>query len=215
MCPDDARLDPAERWDRRWSERRIQEPAAFVESTSRFLPKEGRAIDVAGGAGRHALWLAEQGLEVTLADVSQVALDRARELARERGLEIEVVRRDLESKGLPAGSWRVILIHHFLDRDVLGSAPGALEPRGVLIFCQPTVRNLERHERPDRRYLLEEGELAVLVAEMRLEVLLLEEGWGAEGRHEARLVARRPAAQGRAITRVSAGSARGARSRRA
>ncbi len=76
---------------------------------------------------------------------------------------------------------------------MLAAAPGALEPHGLLIFCQPTVRNLERHERPARRYLLEEGELAALAAGMALEVLLLEEGWGEEGRHEARLVARKPA----------------------
>jgi hypothetical protein len=58
------------------------------------------------------------------------------------------------------------------------------------VFCQPTLRNLERHARPGRPYLLVEGELPTLV--QGLEVLQYEEGWLEEGRHEARLVARSP-----------------------
>ena len=158
----------------------------------RFLPRSGRALDVAGGAGRHAVWLAERGLKVTIVDASQIALDHAGRRAASRKVPLTTVRRDLEAGGLVGGLWDVVLMYHFLDRAVLASAPGALERRGVLIFCQPTLRNLERHDRPGPQYLLEEGELADLVAGWRLEVLLLEETWGVEGRHEARFVGRRP-----------------------
>ncbi len=162
----------------------------MVES-SRFVPRSGRALDIAGGAGRHAVWLAERGLEVTLVDVSQVALDHAGRLAADRRVSLTTVRRDLEADGLVGGLWDVVLIHHFLDRAVLASAPQALERGGVFIFCQPTLRNLERHDRPGPQFLLEEGELADLVSGWPLQVLLLEENWGVEGRHEARFVGRR------------------------
>ena len=151
-------------------------------------------MDVAGGAGRHAVWLAEQGLTVTLADISRVALDRAERLAAERQVALITAHRDLEADGLPTGPWDVILIHHFLDRPILAAAVNALEQGGVLIFCQPTLRNLERHERPGSQFLLGEGELAEMVSGWPLEVLLLDEGWGTDGRHEARLVGRRPLA---------------------
>ena len=183
---------PAQRWNRRWSRRApLVEPASFVVGAARFLPASGAVIDVAGGTGRHALWLARKGYEVTLVDVSPVALGSAVESGAAQGLSLEVVLRDLEADGLPQGSWDVILIHHFLDRAVLAACPARLNPGGVLVFVQPTVRNAERHERPSARFLLAEGELATLVSEWDLEMLVLEEGWGAEGRHEARYVGRR------------------------
>jgi SAM-dependent methyltransferase len=54
-------------------------PNVFVEQICADLPP-GRALDVAGGEGRNALWLADHGWEATIADWSQVALDRAARL---------------------------------------------------------------------------------------------------------------------------------------
>lgn len=195
MEPAKPATDASSRWDRRWARRSESTvAAAFVVDSGRFLPRSGRALDVAGGAGRHAVWLAERGLTVTLVDVSQVALDRAKQLAAGRRVRLRTVQRDLEADGLVAGQWEVVLIHHFLDRAVLASAPDALERGGVLIFCQATSRNLERHDRPGPQFLLEEGELADVISGWSLEVLVLEESWGVEGRHEARFVGRRPLA---------------------
>jgi tellurite methyltransferase len=106
-------------------------------------------------------------------------------------VEVSTIERDLEEQGLPDGEWDVILIHHFLDRAMLASAPESLRPGGLLAFCQPTVRNLERHERPSRRYLLDEGEIGELAAASGLEPLMLDEGWRASGWHEGWFVGRR------------------------
>jgi hypothetical protein len=65
-----------------------------------------------------------------------------------------------------------------------------LAPGGLLLFCQATVKNIERHPKPPRGYLIEEGELPRLV--QGLDIVRYEEGWLEEGRHEARIVARRP-----------------------
>lgn len=183
-----------DRWDEIWAERGGRtEPSAFVLSAARLLPAAGVALDVAGGTGRHAVWMAEQDLDVSIVDASPVGLEMAEALALSRGVSIRSIVQDLELEGLPRGTWDVVLIHHFLDREVLSSVPSALNPGGVLLFCQPTVRNLERHDRPGRRFLLEEGELGALVETMPLDIELLEESWGEQGRHEARLVGRRPA----------------------
>lgn len=185
--------EDAERWDRRWLDRGPPGPpaAALVEREAR-LPRSGRALDLAGGNGRHALWLAERGLEVTLADVSTVALEVALRTAGRRGLVLGCVRADLEEEGLPRGPWDLVLIHHFLDRGVLAGVREVLAPGGRLLMVHPTRRNLERHPRPSARFLLEEGELPGLLP--GLEVLEYEEGWGTEGRHEAVVVAALPAA---------------------
>jgi SAM-dependent methyltransferase len=139
---------------------------------------------VAGGAGRHARWLASRGLEVTLVDVSDVALSSAPP-------GVTTIRLDLEREPLPLGPWDVILVHHFLERALLPVLPAVLAPGGILAYAHMTRRNLERHAHPSATYLLEEGELRRSLG-AALDVITCEEGWTAEDRHEVRLVARRP-----------------------
>jgi tellurite methyltransferase len=62
---------------------------------------------------------------------------------------------------------------------------------GMLAICHPTRTNLERHEKPSARFLLDEGELRDLLGDLSL--LEYEESWGKDGRHEARMLASRSA----------------------
>ncbi|HET9596281.1 MAG TPA: methyltransferase domain-containing protein [Anaeromyxobacteraceae bacterium] len=180
-----------EHWNARYGEAEaIPAPSPFVESLAAVLPARGRAIDLGGGSGRHALWLARRGLTVTLADVSDVALARAEAAARAEGLTLAPLRVDLEAEAIPPGPWDVVLCTYFLHRPLLAAIPGALAPGGLAAVAHATRKNLERHPRPGPAHLLEEGELPRLLP--GLEVLRYEEGWLEGGRHEARLVARRP-----------------------
>ncbi len=184
-------------WEGRWKDRVELKlpPAAWLVAQEDRLPKacppiSGRALDWAGGDGRHALWLAELGWQVTLADIAPTALSAARERAEVRGLCIETVPIDLSCSSPPGGPWDLILCFHYLDRGIARCALELLTPGGLLIWVHQTRRNLERHDRPPEHFLLEEGELARLLPP--LEVVHLEEGWGEEGRHEARAIARAP-----------------------
>jgi SAM-dependent methyltransferase len=192
--PSAPRSDAA-RWDAR---HRAQTgplaPSAFLQSVADVLPRPvpgqpaPRALDVAGGRGHNALWLARRGLDVTLADVSSVALERAREAAAAAGLALRLVAVDLEREPPPPGPFELVVSLNFLCRPLVRAVPGLLVPGGVLVYLQPTRRNLERNAAPSARHLLDDGELPGLVAGLR--VLRYEEGWF-DGRHEARLVARR------------------------
>lgn len=164
-------------------------PSAFLVSLADRLPTRGRALDLAGGAGRNGLWLAERGLDVTITDISTVGLGIAQQRAAERRLSVTTLERDLAADGLPAGPWDVIVSVLYLERSLFPSLPGALRPGGVFVMVQPTVTNLERHTKPPRAFLLESGELASLVS--GLDVLELTEGWTEDGFCEAHLFARR------------------------
>jgi len=192
-----------EKWNAIYERRgpAVAKPAAFLEEAREVLPPGGAALDLAGGRGRNALWLAGRGFDVTLADISAVALEHAQASASAAGLSLSTVEIDLDTISDDADgrdhdplgrSWDVVLLFHFLDRALLATISRLLVPGGVLLFCQPTVRNLEAHERPSRRFLLEEGELETLL-DPSLEIVSLVEDWSSEGRHEARLVARRRA----------------------
>lgn len=184
-------------WEDRWKDRVGLKlpPSVWLVDRADRLPKPrhpdlGRALDWAGGDGRHALWLAELGWQVTLADIAPTALAAARDRALERGLSLETVPLDLSRTSPPGGPWDLILCFHYLDRGIARRAHELLTPGGLLIWVHQTRRNLERHARPPEHFLLEEGELARLLPP--LEVVHLEEGWGEEGRHEARAIARAP-----------------------
>lgn len=180
-----------DKWDAKYraGSHRSTRVSPFLESLDDVLPRSGRAIDVAGGAGRNALWLAERGLDVTVADVSEVGLAIAAERASAAGLSITTLVVDLEEESFPEGPWDLIVSVCFLQRSLFALYPEVLAPNGLLVFLQPTVVNLERHERPPRSFLLEQGEAASLIS--GLTIVSLTEGWTEDGHHEARVVARK------------------------
>ena len=184
------------KWDRKHSARGFfpPEPSELLTAHQAYLqqPHAGaKALDVAGGSGRHALWLAESGFAVTLTDISETALQIARDEAAARGLDLTTICEDLETDPFPPGPWQVILCFHYLNRPLFAQFASQLTPDGVLVFVQPTVRNLARHPRPSRSFLLDEGELQSLAAENGLKTIVHEEGWSKAGRHEAVLIAGR------------------------
>src|SRR5574337_1309843 len=84
-------------WDERYAAHELvwsAEPNVFVaEVTGGLAP--GRALDLACGEGRNAIWLAGLGWRVTGADFSDVALGKAAELAASRGVEVDWVVADV------------------------------------------------------------------------------------------------------------------------
>jgi SAM-dependent methyltransferase len=179
-----------EKWNAKYAvEIPPREPSLVLVGLADKLPQRGLALDVAGGGGRHAIWLAQRGLDATLADISAAALAIARQRAREAGVPIQIVETDVEESGLPRGPWDLIVSVCFLHRPLYAEYPAALAVGGMLAIVQPTHRNLERHAKPPRDYLLADGELPSLVS--GLEVVYYEEGWLADDRHDAVIVARR------------------------
>lgn len=168
--------------ERSWDERYRQEeagpersPALFLVAHRHLLPPRGRALDVAMGAGRNALYLASLGYEVTGIDVSGVAVARCREEAARRGLPIEALHADLESYRLPRTAYDVVINFYYLQRDLAPQMEAALRPGGVLVFETLTTEQRQFGWGPRREEsLLRPGELPSLFPS--LEVLAYREG---------------------------------------
>jgi len=172
-----------QKWDAKYAaeESAWREPSAVLLSLAKFLPSRGRALDVAGGAGRNALWLAQRGLNV--------GLDLARQRATAVGQTIETIEIDLEQSTLPRGPFDLILSICYLWRTLFKQFPDSLTPGGVLAIIQPTLKNLERNEKPPAAFLLQPGELRELAGS--LEIVHYSEDWSADDRHDAVLIARK------------------------
>jgi hypothetical protein len=178
-------------WDNRYRERSAPAaPAAFVTvELAPLLGPPGRALDLAGGAGRHGVWLAERGWSTNMVDTSEVAIALAAERATAVGVDVRILHSDLTADALPNGPWDLVLIVHYLQRDLFSPAIERLADDGLIAFSIATARNLERRERPPLPYVLQEGEAPSLVD--GLQILHYAEGWSIEDRHEARVVARK------------------------
>ena len=182
-----------EHWDQRYTTEgaRNPEPAVFLVEVAGRFPPEAEILDVGGGSGRNAIWLASRGHRVTVVDISVEGLRLARAAADAAGVEIATIVGDLDSAPLPHGPWDVIVDFHFVKRHLFPQFKEVLRPGGLLVFCRATTKNLERNERPPRPYLLEQGEGWDLLA--GFELLIAREGWSVEGRHEFEALAQRPA----------------------
>src|SRR5450755_991540 len=94
--------DERERWNRKYGEApgawMVSDsflPWAFSEYILPLFPRAGSALDLAGGAGRHAIWLAKQGWEVTLIDISETGVEQARQNAGPLASHVRFVVDDL------------------------------------------------------------------------------------------------------------------------
>jgi len=179
-----------ERWDRIWREAGSADLAAptWLAELDAELPRAGRALDVAAGAGRIALYWAVRGLDTLAIDISESGLSRTREAAARASLRLRTRAIDLEREAIGESGFAAISCFHYLQRDLFPALVERLAPYGVLVGEIATVRNLERRERPSRRFLLEPNELLRLCAP--LEIVFYREGWEGD-RCQARVVARR------------------------
>lgn len=184
-----------ERWNARWRKRAadLDDAAGFLVEHAAHLPARGKALDLAGGAGRNAIWLARRGLEVTLVDVSDVALDKAEQRAKRVGVagQMRFLRVDLEGPLPFAPLFDLVVVVSYLDRERRDSFAELLVDDGIVAASNPTVTNLERHAKPSHQYLVERGELANWVCGLGLELLVTHEDWTEDGIHTASVIARK------------------------
>jgi SAM-dependent methyltransferase len=166
-------------------------PSDWLLRWQHLLAPGSTALDVACGAGRHARWLAAQGLNVT-------AIDRdSRALAGLSGVDsVTTWCADLEAGDwpLPGRQFDLVLVTNYLWRPLFGTLIDAVAPGGLLIY-ETFALGQETVGRPSRaEFLLAPGELLTLT-QPGLQVLGYEDGWSADDplRRLQRACARKPA----------------------
>ncbi len=136
-------------WNQRWEERGHHYqggPSGVLTAELASMPP-ARALDLACGGGRNAIWLAKHGWRVTAVDFSDTALDLARKLAAERGVEVEWVGADVREYEPEPGAFDLVLVCYLHvpaaeRRAVLARAASALAPGGTLVVLGHDLANL-------------------------------------------------------------------------
>ena len=106
---------------------------AYREFIEPVFPHAGYALDLAGGLGRHAIWLAQRGWRVKLLDISEIGMSRARERAGNSADRIEFEVADA-ADFVASEQYDLVLVFFFLERGVFPRLLNALRPGGVLIY---------------------------------------------------------------------------------
>ena len=109
-------------------------PTILLVETVEKLPA-GRAIDLACGAGRNAVYLAERGWTVTAVDGSERAVELVEQRAAASGVRVHTRVNDLTSPdcSMPPDAYDLVLIAYYLQRDLFAKAKAAVRPGGVII----------------------------------------------------------------------------------
>ncbi|GEM90269.1 class I SAM-dependent methyltransferase [Oceanithermus desulfurans] len=150
---------------------------AFVVRAYGFLLPEGEVLDLAGGTGRNAFFLACRGHRVFLLEKSPVAVERVRAMAQRRRAAVHALVADLEAApdDLPPGPFTGVVVSYFVSRPLMKRLAPRLKPGGLVLVEGFNRSEALRRGRPDSPHYWEPGEL------MRppggLELLAAGEGW--------------------------------------
>jgi len=195
MVPE--RLPPRRRWNERYASLppdARREPVPFVAGCLAQLPVSGRALDIATGAGRHAIALARHGLQVDAVDISAQGIALAQQRLSEAQLpaaRIQFIIADIERPWLPCARYDVVLVSFFLHRPLFPLIRERLRPGGRLIYESfTTAQQIAPNNQPIRsHFMLKPNELRTAFSDF--EILQYDEGLH-HGKETAQLLARKP-----------------------
>jgi SAM-dependent methyltransferase len=139
-----------------------------VRAASLFAP--GRALDVACGAGRHALLLAERGWSVTAVDASRVAIELLQARAVGRGLALDARVADLERGEfvIEADCYDLIVLTCYLQRELFPALRAGVKAGGAIVAVIALADDDPQVRPMNPAFLLQAGELRSQFADWEL-----------------------------------------------
>jgi 2-polyprenyl-3-methyl-5-hydroxy-6-metoxy-1,4-benzoquinol methylase len=185
------------RWDKRFGRKEFalgKEPNPFLKKHIHLLSR-GKALDLATGEGRNAVFLGENGFEVEAVDISEKGLKKARELAREKGVKVNARLVDLDHYQIQKERYDLIASFYFLKRRLIPKIRKGVRKGGKIIFETYLLehRTLAAGGPRQAKYFLKPNELLRFFKDFR--ILFYREGIFKEGgkrKAVASLIAEKP-----------------------
>ncbi|MBT4492740.1 MAG: class I SAM-dependent methyltransferase [Gammaproteobacteria bacterium] len=143
-------MEKRNRWNERYASKELLWSAGPNELFADLIGelKPGKALDVATGEGRNALWLAEQGWDVDAIDFSNVAIEKGKQVAEARKVAVNWIVDDVSSFGFDLGHYDLVAVLYLHtskeERSVwLGRTIEAVKPGGSFIYIAHDPSNVE------------------------------------------------------------------------
>jgi tellurite methyltransferase len=161
-------------WDEKWMERQSQrelneQPHHLVVEFAAKL-SSGRALDLACGVGRHSIYLAERGWQVTAVDSSKVAIEILSKAAAEKDLPIDAHFADLElgEFTIEPNTYDLVVNCCYLQRDLFPAIKAGVKVSGCVLVVIAMADNDPAVKPMNSRFLLQPGELRAQFADWEL-----------------------------------------------
>jgi len=166
----------------------------FLRGHIALLPK-GKALDLAAGEGRNAVFLAQHGFKVDAVDISEIGLRKTQELAGKRTVRVHTILADLDTYQIKRGEYDLITNFYFLNRNIIPKMKRGLKKGGVVIFETYLLEHRRLHTGGPKnpKYFLKPNEPLRLFKGFR--ILVYREGIFEEGGKRkaiASLIAQKP-----------------------
>lgn len=137
-------------WNDRYADKDLVWSAGPNELFAREVQglKPGKAMDVACGEGRNAIWLAEQDWDVTAIDFSDVAIEKGKQIAAKRGVNVNWIAEDVSAWKLPEHEFdlvAVLYLHTTIDErnQWLENVISSVKPSGTFVYIAHDPDNIE------------------------------------------------------------------------
>ena len=149
------------------SHEHTSEPSQFLVENLEILPR-GRALDVAMGSGRNAIYLAKSGFEVEGVDVSPESVSAALSASGKAGVTIKAQVVDLESGYQIANdSYEVVICFNYLQRSLIPQIKDGLRRGGMVVYETFIVDQAQFGKPTNPDYLLKHNELLEMFRDFR------------------------------------------------
>jgi len=184
-----------ESWNERYASGKYSsaEPHKLLVEIADEIKKPAKALDLACGTGRNAIYLAEKGWQVTAVDNSSVGIEIAKQRAAEKGVEVEFRVADLE-KGefaIEAGAYDLIGDFYYLQRNLFEAMKAGVKAGGIIISTIHIYGDAEEAG----EFLLKTGELREFFRDFEIlhyhETSLTDEDAGDHHHRTAEIIARK------------------------
>ena len=164
-------------WDKLYSETdgAPAAVAAVLEENEHLLPATGEALEIACGRGANAIFLARKGLNALAWDTSSVAVEQINYRAKSESLHLIAEVRDVVNEPPQSDSFDVIVVTHFLDRELAPRIVAALKENGLLYYQTFTRNRVSSRGPQNEDYRLADNELLNLFAGLKV-LVYREEG---------------------------------------
>ena len=150
-------------------------PAYVLHEFQHLLPVEGLALDLASGLGANALFLAQHNLQTHAWDISSVAIEKLNAAAKSLDLNLNTEVRDVVAKPPKENSFDVIVVSHFLDRQIMPDIIAALRKNGLLFYQTFTKAYVQESGPTNETFRLGKNELLSLCEDLDV-IVYREEG---------------------------------------
>ena len=149
-------------------EDRLFQPSEFLVEIMDLLPR-GRALDIAMGSGRNAIYLAKMGFSVEGVDISPEAIEEALAHAREEGVTLQARVADLETMPhFEEGAYDLVICFNYLQRSMMPCIKEWLKPGGMLVYETFIVDQAQFGRPRNPAHLLRRNELLRIFRDFRV-----------------------------------------------